>query len=139
MLAILLAERGDVATIRLVESDSARRPSCARWRARPGSLWRSWRKRIEKPATQAKLGPVDVVRACAGAARPAARVWPRRSVPRQPRRLFLKGREVEQEIEAARKLWTFDVALDPSLTEREAPIVVESGDLRSLKTGGMTP
>ena len=38
--------------------------------------------------------------------------------------LFLKGRAVADEIEAAAKHWTFDLELVPSLTEADARIAV---------------
>ena len=41
----------------------------------------------------------------------------------QTRGLFLKGREAEAEIEAARGAWTFDARLHPSLTAADAHIV----------------
>jgi len=43
------------------------------------------------------------------------------------RGLFLKGREANTEIEAARPRWDFDFRLHPSLTEKGASIVEVSG------------
>jgi 16S rRNA (guanine527-N7)-methyltransferase len=38
--------------------------------------------------------------------------------------LFPKGREVEREIDTARKHWDFDVRLEQSLTDKEGRIAV---------------
>ena len=43
--------------------------------------------------------------------------------------LFLKGREVEAEVEAARQLWDFEPELRQSLTDTSGRIVV----IRALK------
>jgi 16S rRNA (guanine527-N7)-methyltransferase len=49
--------------------------------------------------------------------------------------LFLKGRDAEAEIEAARKAWTFDARLHPSLTATDAH-VVEIANLRHRERTG---
>jgi 16S rRNA (guanine527-N7)-methyltransferase len=79
--------------------------------------------RIESAATQSKLPAPDVVTARALAPLDkllnlAAPVFCARTVG-----LFLKGREAASEVEAARRVWTFDSELIPSRTDPRAHIV----------------
>jgi len=92
--------------------------------------------RIESAATQANLHAPDVVSARAVAPLDklialAAPLFASSTVG-----LFLKGRDAAAELEAAEKRWTFQSALVPSRTERDARIVV----VRNLerKNEGMT-
>ncbi len=80
--------------------------------------------RIEQAATQFNIPPADVVSARALAPLPkllglAAPFLEDASVG-----LFPKGRDVEAEIREARRIWTFDCALVPSLTDEDARIAV---------------
>jgi 16S rRNA (guanine527-N7)-methyltransferase len=79
--------------------------------------------RIELPSTRDKVGPVEVVSARALA--PLTELF-RLALPFwQPATLglFLKGRDAEKEVEAARVGWTFELELKPSLTDPAARIV----------------
>ena len=80
--------------------------------------------RIENPATQIKVGPVDVVtaRALAPLDRLLALAAPLFGA--ETVGLFLKGRDAQAEIEAARKQWSFDVSLVPSVTDARASTAV---------------
>jgi len=80
--------------------------------------------RIEQMATQAMLGPVDVVSARALA--PLVRLISL-SLPffgADTIGIFPKGRGADSEIEEARATWAFDVETVPSLTDAEARIVL---------------
>ena len=79
--------------------------------------------RIEAAATQASLAGPDVVtaRALASLSRLlelSAPLFTSRTVG-----LFLKGRDAAAELEAARKLWSFNAELIPSRTEAGAHVV----------------
>ncbi len=52
----------------------------------------------------------------------------------ETRGLFLKGREAEEEVAAARVVWTADFRLHPSLTSRDGKIVEVAG--LAERTGG---
>jgi 16S rRNA (guanine527-N7)-methyltransferase len=52
----------------------------------------------------------------------------------ETRGLFLKGREAEEEVTAARVVWTADFRLHPSLTSRDGKIVEVAG--LAARTGG---
>jgi len=81
-------------------------------------------ERIEKVATQSKLGPVDVItaRALAPLPRLLELAAPAFSTPTMG--LFLKGREAETEVDAAKERWDFASELHPSLTDSSGRIVV---------------
>ena len=80
--------------------------------------------RIENPATHIKVGPVDVVtaRALAPLDRLLALAAPLFGA--ETVGLFLKGQDAQAEIEAARKHWSFDVSLVPSVTDARASTAV---------------
>ena len=93
--------------------------------------------RIETAATQASLPASDVVSARALAPLDkllglAAALFTPVTVG-----LFLKGRDVAAELEAAKKAWNFNAELVPSRTDRDGRIVV----VRNLepKSEGMNP
>jgi 16S rRNA (guanine527-N7)-methyltransferase len=123
VLAILLAERGS-GRMTLIESDTRKAAFLAEVARRVGVPVDIRGTRIEKTATQAKLGPVDVVTARALA--PLPRLLdlsaPFFSGPTMGQ--FLKGREAEAEVDAARKLWDFEPELHQSLTDASGRIVV---------------
>jgi 16S rRNA (guanine527-N7)-methyltransferase len=123
VLAILLADRGS-GRVTLIESDTRKAAFLAEVARKTGVAVDIRGTRIEKSATQAKLGPVDVVTARALA--PLRRLLDL-SAPffsGSTMGLFLKGREAEAEVEAARKLWDFEPELKPSLTDASGRIVV---------------
>jgi 16S rRNA (guanine527-N7)-methyltransferase len=133
VLAILLAEHRE-ARMALIESDTRKAAFLAEVARRTGVAVDIYPERIEKVATQAKLGPIDVITARALAPLPrllklAAPFFSQGTVG-----LFLKGREAETEVETARKTWDFEGALHPSLTDSDGRIVVVRA-LKSTKEG----
>ena len=123
VLAILLAERR-AGHMTMLESDS-RKAAFLRDVARHcGVSVDILCSRIESASTHDKVGKVDVVTARAlapldrllGLARP---FFSRHSIG-----LFLKGREVEREIDEARGEWRFEVDLITSRTDASGRIAV---------------
>ena len=128
VLAILLAERGH-GRVTLIESDTRKAAFLAEVARRVGVAVDIQGTRIEKSATQAKLGPVDVIAARALAPLPRLLELSAPYFSGPTMGLFLKGREVEAEVEAARQLWDFEPELRQSLTAISGRIVV----IRALK------
>jgi 16S rRNA (guanine527-N7)-methyltransferase len=125
VLALLLAERSG-ASMTLLESDTRKAAFLREVARQMGVPVDILCERIEKGATQAK---VDVITARALAPLPrlldlAAPYFSDGTVG-----LFLKGREAQAEVDAARARWEFAVALHPSETDREGRIV----EVRALK------
>jgi 16S rRNA (guanine527-N7)-methyltransferase len=123
VLAIMLAGR-DGAKVTLIESDTRKAAFLGEVARRTGAPVDIRPERIEKVATQSKLGPVDVITARALAPLPrllelAAPAYSDRTVG-----LFLKGREAETEVDAAKERWAFEGTLQPSLTDSSGRIVV---------------
>jgi len=85
--------------------------------------------RIEQLAEKAQSLRPDVISARALAPLPRLLELAEPFVGEGTRGLFLKGRETETEIDAARSKWAFAARLHPSLTARDAAIV-EVTDLR---------
>lgn len=127
----------------LIESDTRKAAFLREVARRTGVAVDILGARIESPSTQAKVGPVDVISARAlapldvlfGLAFP---FW-------QPDTtgLFLKGREADTEVEAARLAWQFKLDLESSLTDPAARIA-RVRDLKPLERsrgggGGTTP
>lgn len=116
VVALLLSERREMRVI-LVESDQ-RKAAFLREVARQtrGSV-EILSTRIENPETQSKIAPVDVVTARALA--PLGRLfeWTAPLFSASTVGLFLKGRDVQSEIDEASTSWRFEVVLHPSLTE----------------------
>lgn len=79
--------------------------------------------RIEALAEKAQILRPDVVSARALAPLPRLFELANPFFGEGTRGLFLKGREAEAEIEAARSGWAFDVRLHPSLTATDANLV----------------
>ncbi len=123
VLAILMAERGH-GHMALIESDTRKAAFLAEVARRVGVAVDIQGTRIEKSATQAKLGPVDVVTARALAPLPRLLDLSAPFFSGPTIGLFLKGREAEAEVEAAKKLWNFKSELRPSLTDAGGRIVV---------------
>jgi len=129
VLAILLAGRGE-GRMALIESDTRKAAFLAEVARQTGVTVDIYAERIEKGATQAKLGPIDVITARALAPLPrlldlAAPYFSQATVG-----LFLKGREAQGEVELAQRCWDFEAALHPSLTDSDGRIVV----IRALKS-----
>ncbi|MFA5899207.1 MAG: 16S rRNA (guanine(527)-N(7))-methyltransferase RsmG [Hyphomicrobium sp.] len=122
VLAIMLASR-EGAKVTLVESDSRKAAFLAEVGRRTGAPVDIRPERIEKTATQSKLGAVDVITARALAPLPRLLELAAPVFSPQTLGLFLKGREAEAEVEAARARWTFETTLLPSLTEGGGKIV----------------
>lgn len=103
--------------VTLVESDSRKSAFLREVARQTRSAVDILGTRIESPSTRDKVGTVEVVSARAvapltdllGLAYP---FWGPGTVG-----LFLKGREVEKEVEAARQAWEFELELKPSLTD----------------------
>lgn len=123
VLAILLKERGR-GRVTLIESDTRKAAFLAEVARRTGVVVDIRGTRIEKSATQAKLAPVDVVTARALAPLPRLLDLSAPFFSGPTIGLFLKGREAEAEVEAAKKLWDFESELHPSLTDSGGRIVV---------------
>jgi 16S rRNA (guanine527-N7)-methyltransferase len=123
VLAIMLMDRPG-ARVTLVESDTRKAAFLREVARRVGATVDIQPERIEKVATQTKLGPVDVITARALAPLPrlldlAAPAFSPHTVG-----LFLKGRDAEAEVDAAKDQWAFDSALEPSLSDAGGRIVV---------------
>lgn len=129
VLAILLRER-EGARVTLVESDS-RKVAFLREVARAtGAPVDILCERIEKPATQAKVGEsINVVTARALAPLPKLLDLSAPYFSKDTVGLFLKGREAQAEVEAAHQIWDFEAALEPSVTDSSGRIVI----VRALK------
>lgn len=133
VLAILLAERGE-ARMALIESDSRKAAFLAEVARRTGVAVDIYPERIEKAATQAKLGPLDVITARALAPLPRLLKFAAPFFSQDTVGLFLKGREAESEVQEARNAWSFEGTLHPSLTDSDGRIVVVRA-LKSTKEG----
>ena len=123
VLAIMLAERGG-AKVTLIESDTRKAAFLGEVARRTGAPVDIRPDRIEKVATQSKLGAVDVITARALAPLPRLLELAAPAFAAQTIGLFLKGREAESEVDAARERWAFDGALQPSVTDASGRIVV---------------
>jgi 16S rRNA (guanine527-N7)-methyltransferase len=130
VIAILLAEKGG-SQVTLIESDT-RKAAFLREVLREMKFEGSVTvditvARIESAANQARVGAVAVVSARALAPLPKllGLVFP--FFRPETTGLFLKGRGVEAEVEAAKQNFAFDAQLQPSLTDAEAKIVVLRG------------
>jgi 16S rRNA (guanine527-N7)-methyltransferase len=121
VVAILLAEKGQ-AHVALVESDTRKAAFLGEVARKTGVAVEIVAARIEKIATQDKFGPIDVVSARALAPLDKLLGLVRPMFSTATTGLFLKGREAGAEIDEARKFWTFDCALTPSLTDSEGRI-----------------
>jgi 16S rRNA (guanine527-N7)-methyltransferase len=85
--------------------------------------------RIENPETHAKVGAVHCVTARALAPLPRLVELVAPYFTSSTLGLFLKGREVAAEIEEAARSWQFASELHPSLTDKDARVVL----LKALK------
>jgi 16S rRNA (guanine527-N7)-methyltransferase len=138
VIAILARDPGSPSPdlrITLVESDSRKAAFLREAARQAGCPVDILGTRIESSSTRDKVGPVDVVSARALAPltdlfRLAHPFW-------QPQTLglFLKGRDAEKEVDAARAVWDFELELKPSLTDPDARIVC----VRNLNPRAQTP
>jgi 16S rRNA (guanine527-N7)-methyltransferase len=123
VLAVMLADRPD-AKVTLIESDTRKAAFLGEVARRTGAPVDIRPERIEKVATQSKLGPVDVITARALAPLPRLLELAAPAFSDHTVGLFLKGREAETEVDAARERWTFAGELQPSVTDVSGRIVV---------------
>lgn len=123
VLAIMLAGR-EGAKITLVESDTRKAAFLREVARRTGAAVDIQPERIEKIATQTKLGPVDVITARALAPLPRLLDLAAPAFSPQTMGLFLKGRDAEAELDAARERWAFESTLHPSLSDAGGRIVL---------------
>ena len=123
VLGIMLAARPG-AKITLVESDTRKAAFLSEVARRTGAPVDIRSERIEKCATQSKLGAIDVITARALAPLPRLLELAAPAFSAHTVALFLKGREAEAEVDAARERWAFDAALQPSLTDAGGRIVM---------------
>jgi 16S rRNA (guanine527-N7)-methyltransferase len=123
VLAILMAERRG-SQMTLIESDTRKGAYLAEVARRTGVAVDIQGTRIEKSATQAKVGPVDVVTARALAPLPRLLDLSAPFFSGPTVGLFLKGREAEAEVQAAEKLWEFEADLRQSRTDASGRVVV---------------
>jgi 16S rRNA (guanine527-N7)-methyltransferase len=124
----MLAGR-DGARVTLIESDSRKAAFLGEVARRTGAPVDIRPERIEKAATQAKVGPVDVITARALAPLPRLLELAAPAFSDHTVGLFLKGREAEGEVAAARERWAFAGELQPSVTDGSGRIIV----IRALK------
>lgn len=126
VLAIMAAEKAATRHI-LIESDSRKAAFLREVVRHTGVAVDILCTRIESTETLAKVETASCVtaRALAPLPRLAGLVAPYFEL--STRGLFLKGREVAAELEAARRDWDFEYSLVPSLTETGARIVVLHG------------
>lgn len=132
--AIMLAPRGQT-RVTLVESDSRKAAflrEVARIVAVPVDILPL---RIESAATRASLRQFDVVSARALAPLPRLLELAIPFCGPQTVCLFLKGRDVNRELQAAANEWKFDFVLVPSSTDPEGCVVV----VRNARNVGVTP
>jgi 16S rRNA (guanine527-N7)-methyltransferase len=123
VLAIMLAERVG-AKVTLIESDTRKAAFLGEVARRTGASVDIRPERIEKVATQSKLGLVDVITARALAPLPRLLELAAPAFSDHTIGLFLKGREAETEVDAAKERWAFEETLQPSLTDSSGRIVV---------------
>jgi 16S rRNA (guanine527-N7)-methyltransferase len=122
--ALMLQDRGEKTRVTLIESDT-RKAAFLREVARTVSVPVDIvGGRIESPATQAKVGKVEIVSARAWAPLDRLLDFAYPYFSNNSIGLFLKGREVEAEVEAAQRGWSLGLELKPSATSAEGRIAV---------------
>jgi 16S rRNA (guanine527-N7)-methyltransferase len=126
VLAIILGPR-EGAKVTLIESDTRKAAFLAEVARRTGAVVDIQPERIEKAATRSKLGAVDVTTARALAPLPRLLELAAPAFGTHTVGIFPKGREAEAEVNAARERWSFESALEPSLTDASGRIVVVRG------------
>jgi 16S rRNA (guanine527-N7)-methyltransferase len=128
VLAILGAEAGATHHI-LIESDSRKAAFLREVGRETGITVDILGMRIENPQTCAKVSAVDCITARALAPLPRLLEMSAPYFSPSTLGLFLKGRDVAAEIEQAAESWRFAYELKPSVTDRDARVVL----LKALK------
>lgn len=128
VLAILGAEAGATHHI-LIESDSRKAAFLREVGRETGITVDILGMRIENPQTCAKVSAVDCITARALAPLPRLLEMSAPYFSPSTLGLFLKGRDVAVEIEQAAESWRFAYELKPSVTDRDARVVL----LKALK------
>jgi 16S rRNA (guanine527-N7)-methyltransferase len=128
VLAILGAEAGATHHI-LIESDSRKAAFLREVGRETGITVDILGMRIENPQTCAKVSAVDCITARALAPLPRLLEMSAPYFSPSTLGLFLKGRDVAAEIEQAAEDWRFAYELKPSVTDRDARVVL----LKALK------
>ena len=123
VIAILLAER-EGSQMTLIESDTRKAAFLSEVGRQTGVPVDIYPERIEKAATQYKVGPVDVITARGLAPMPrllelAAPYFSDSTVG-----LFLKGREAQAELDEARQQWDLVAEQCPSQTDKDSQIIL---------------
>lgn len=129
VIAIMLAERNEQSTkVVLIESDTRK---CAFLREVVRAMGISTavsveilNERIEKAATQARIGVAEVVSARALAPLDRLIAYAEPWLTAGATGLFLKGRGAETELAEAEKQWRLDREIVPSLTDPDGRIIV---------------
>lgn len=127
VVAILLAGKrppGANAIVRLFESDARKAAFLGEIARKTSVAVDIIHGRIELSSTQSNFGAVEIVSARALAPLERLLGLSCRFFGTDTIGLFPKGREVEREIDTARKHWDFDVRLEQSLTDKEGRIAV---------------
>lgn len=124
VLAVVLMERRQPLRVTLVESDTRKAAFLREATRQTGAPVDILSMRIENPETQRRVGRVDVVTVRALA--PLSRLLGLAAPYFGPRTvgLFLKGRDLQGEIDDARVGWQFDVEIVPSMSDPEGQIAV---------------
>jgi 16S rRNA (guanine527-N7)-methyltransferase len=128
VLAILGTEAGATHHI-LIESDSRKAAFLREVGRETGITVDILGMRIENPQTCAKVSAVDCITARALAPLPRLLEMSAPYFSPSTLGLFLKGRDVAAEIEQAAESWRFAYELKPSVTDRDARVVL----LKALK------
>ena len=134
VLAMLAAETGGTRHI-LIESDSRKAAFLRAVARETGVAVDILCMRIENSKTHAKVGAVHCVTARALAPLPRLVELVAPYFAPSTLGLFLKGREVAAEIEETARSWQFASELRPSLTDRNARVVL----LKALKRKALQP
>jgi 16S rRNA (guanine527-N7)-methyltransferase len=123
VLAIILSEHRSI-RVTLVESDIRKGAFLREVARQTGTAVDILSARIEKPETQGKVSQVDVITARALA--PLGRLLSLSAPYFAPNSvgLFLKGRDIQGEIDDAKAGWRFDITLVDSVTDAEGRIAV---------------
>lgn len=133
VLAIMLSVRPGV-RVHLIDSTAKK---CAFLRAvadATGAPVEIHCARIETLAHERRIESVDIVSARALAPMDRLLEWAQPFFGKQTRGLFLKGRDVEREVEAARQRWRFALEFVPSRTDKDGRIALVHS-IESVKEG----
>ena len=118
--------RSDALRVRLVESDTRKAAFLRDVTRRTGIAVDIMSTRIESITNSASLASVDVITSRALAPLPRLLELSEPLFASDTVGLFLKGKAVNDEIDAAQRTWSFDLALKESVTDADARIAVIS-------------